>query len=361
MELQKQLLTKSTNLKPPITWFEGILDYFDARLGPGSEDRRLIGHGVGRHVIGLYLIEMILKYALDKTAHPYGQTHDLHQLYVGLPDAGQKAAEGKYLQALADEVAETWDVARSIYSFLEYLGEDPIGNTRYFWEREHSPGRSIVFQPMTLRRVIYALFIALHNYPEGYEYEARYQTKFISLEGSFKERDERHQREGRSQNNSRQDRKIKPVIYWLEGLIAYLLVPCPWEQNDIRALRFRMGQRMVGLYLVEMILKYALDNSDRKFSRSHNLYALFRRLPKPSKLLTEREYANLMPKSASRNARVQGKLAQYLKGLGKDPITDLRYFWEGRSANISLAPRSLIPVVFALLTALHNYPPRPCQ
>ena len=122
-----------------------------------------------------------------------------------------------------------------------------------------------------------------------------------------------------------------------------------------------MGQRMVGLYLVEMILKYALDNSDRTFSRNHNLYGLFRRLPRPSKLSAEKEYANLMPKSPLRNARVQGDLAQYLKGLGEDPITDLRYFWEGRRANISLSPRSRIPVVFALLTALHEYPPQPHQ
>ena len=361
MELQNQLLPTSTNPKPPITWFEGLLDYFDAKLGPGSDDRRLIGHGVGRHLIGLYLIEMILKYALDKTAHPYDHTHNLHQLYMGLPNEGQKAAEEKYRQSLADEVAETWDVARSIGSFLEYLGEDPIGHTRYFWEREHSPGRSIVFQPMNLRRVMYALFVALHNYPEDYEYDARYQTKFISLKDSFKARDERRKREERSQNNSRQFRKIKPVIYWLEGLIAYLLAAFPWEQNDIRGLGFRMGQRMVGLYLVEMIRKYALDNSDRTFSRNHNLYGLFRRLPRPSKLSAEKEYAYLMPKSPLRNARVQGDLAQYLKGLGEDPITDLRYFWEGRRANISLSPRSLIPVVFALLKALHEYPPQPHQ
>ena len=145
------MIKHSTAYKPPIEWFEGLLDYFDARLTAGSEKRQAIGHAVGRQVIALHMIEMILKCAIERVTSPYGQTHNLHQLYVGLPEAIQRAAENKYKQILSDEASTAWDVARSVEAFLEYLGDDPIGDTRYFWEREHSHGRSIVFQPGTLR------------------------------------------------------------------------------------------------------------------------------------------------------------------------------------------------------------------
>ena len=50
---------------------------------------------------------------------------------------------------------------------------------------------------------------------------------------------------------------------------------------------------MIGLYLVEMILKYALDNAGRAFRRTHNLSALFNSLPPSSKRSSEREYARV--------------------------------------------------------------------
>ena len=345
-----------TDRKPPITWHEGLLDYFDAEIDMGPNRRNYIGHAVGRQFIGLFVIELVLKYALDGSDSPYDRTHNLHELYLRLPRRSRQAAEDKYAQILADEVPETWDVAHTVESFLKYLGKDPTTDTRYFWERQHSYGRSIVFQLTNVRNVMYALFIALHSYPEGHEYENRYQTKFISLEDSFKERDRRLQEEKQTVSIRRRGMRIRPVVYWLEGLIAYFMVPWFRDPLDIRALGFNIGRRMIGLLLAEMTLKYALDDGGRAFGRNHNLHALFRRLPKPSRQSAELAFAELQNTSDWQMPRNPQAFDELLRELGKDPLEEVRYYWEVGRNGSSLSPGPLVPVVFALLKALHRYP-----
>ena len=84
-----------------------------------------------------------------------------------MPGDSRQDVEEKYSQLLLDGVAETWDFAASVRSFFDYLGDDPMTDSRYFWERGHPEGMSILFQANSLRPLIYALFIALHSYPEG--------------------------------------------------------------------------------------------------------------------------------------------------------------------------------------------------
>ena len=52
-------------------------------------------------------------------------------------------------------------------------------------------------------------------------------------------------------------------ISWLEGLLAYFRLPFPHESEDPRSLGFQVGQRVIGLFLTEMLLKYALDDCRR--------------------------------------------------------------------------------------------------
>ena len=47
------------------------MDYFNAPFPHGPEDPRELGFEVGRQIIGLYLIELLLKYALDVAQTPY--------------------------------------------------------------------------------------------------------------------------------------------------------------------------------------------------------------------------------------------------------------------------------------------------
>ena len=52
----------------------------------------------------------------------------------------------------------------------------------------------------------------------------------------------------------------KPDIFWMEGLLTLMFdTPFPHDHDDPREASFTIGRQIVGLYLTEMLLKYALD------------------------------------------------------------------------------------------------------
>ena len=347
-----------SNRKPPVVWLEGVLDYFNTPFPHEPEDPRLIGFGIGRQVVGLYLSEMLLKHSLDDLNQPYGHGHNLHDLFNALPLPHRNAVESKYSEILSGSVSEIWDFANSVASFLEYLGDDPMTDSRYFWERIRPRNMSIVFFNTSLRPLIYALFVALHNYPEEGQYQERYHTKFISFEDTLNERDERRRQDPPELNTKRADKRITLSIFWLEGLLDYFNVPFPYESKDPRSLGFQVGQRMIGLYLSEMLLKYALDDLDREFSRSHNLYSLFNKLPRPRRRAVARKYDEILHNRVSSTWDYARSVESLLQYSGDNPLTETRYFSEARSrhAAIPLSPGPIMPLVYALFIELHRYP-----
>ena len=128
---------------------------------------------------------MLLKYALDNVNAGHARNHDLYDLFRKLPRPRRRAVERKYREILSSREKETWDFARSVETFLQYLGDDAITDSRYFWERPHTAEISILFFPDKLYSLIYALFIELHNYPQQGSIEKRYATKFLSFEDSL--------------------------------------------------------------------------------------------------------------------------------------------------------------------------------
>ena len=176
-----------TQNKPDIHWMEGLLDLYGAQFPHGNDDPRMLGFNVGQQITGLYIVEMLLKYALDARGVPHGRNHNLLQLFRNLPRQQRRLVERKYKELLNSEVESTWDVAKTVEALLDYLGNDPITDTRYFWE----PGRghvasfaSILIAPRMLRPVIYAFFIVLHRYPSK-PIKKKFDTKFDSLADSF--------------------------------------------------------------------------------------------------------------------------------------------------------------------------------
>ena len=342
--------------KPSVVWLEGVLDYFNAPFPHEPEDPRKLGFSIGRQITGLYLAEMLLKYGLDESGQPYNQIHALRGLFQALPLPRRSAVEGKYKEILSGSVPETWDFASSVESFLDYLGDDPLTDSRYFWERTRPHGISIVFFQTALRPLIYSLFVALHNYPEKGEYERQYDTRLISFEGSLEEREERKRQEPPRPDSGRDDKRIKSHKFWLEGLVDYLNVPFPHESGDPRTVGFQVGQRVIGLYLIEMLLKYALDDLRREFGRSHNLYSLFKKLPRPRRRAVAKKYEELLYQHVSSTWDYARSVEALLQYSGDNPVTDTRYFWEARREAIPLSPGPLLPLVYALFIELHGYP-----
>ncbi len=169
---------------------EGLLTLFEAPFPHKRDDPRRLGFQVGRQILGLYIVEMLLKYALDSSGVTHGTHHNLYDLFRKLSRQRRRAVERKYEQILNSNTEWTWDVAKSADSFLQYLGENAITDTRYFWEpsRNHlAEHASILIMPDTIGSLLYALFIVLHNYPSK-PIVKRYDTRFESLEDSL-ERD----------------------------------------------------------------------------------------------------------------------------------------------------------------------------
>ena len=182
-----------TKTKPGIVWMEGLLTLFDAPFPHDANDPRRVGFAVGLQIVGLYIIEMLLKYALDDCGTPHGEHHNLRELFRNLPRPRRRAVQRKYTEILNSEADWAWDVAETVDSLLHYLGENAITDTRYFWEPDrHHVGEhaSILFAPQMLRPLIHALFIVLHNYPSK-PIVKRYDTTFRSLAESLREDQQR--------------------------------------------------------------------------------------------------------------------------------------------------------------------------
>ena len=176
-------------MKLDVVWLEGVLDFFNTPFPHDPDDPRRLGFNVGLQIVGLYLTEMLLKYALEHAGVSYDQHHNLHRLFIDLPESHRGAVEQKYTEILNSATDWTWDVAETVDSLLTYLGLDAITDTRYFWEpgRTHVGDRSILFAPRMLHTLIYALFIVLHNYPSK-PIEKRHDTTFRSLAESYQHR-----------------------------------------------------------------------------------------------------------------------------------------------------------------------------
>ena len=339
-----------------VSWLEGVLDYFNVSFTRGSKDRGMIGYTVGQQIVGLYLTEMLLKYAMNRAGQPYGRIHNLSELFSELPKSSRSAVESKYSQLLADEVAETWDFASSVDSFLKFLGDDPLTDSRYFWERSRPYGGSILFTVKDLRQLIYALFIALDDYPEGFPLEQRYETKFISFEESLKEREQRNRPESVEPKRRRDGKRIWVSVLWLEGLLEYFNVRCPHDTDDPRYVGFQLGQRVVGLYLAEMLLKYAVDDLRRPFAYKHDLLSLFNKLPRPRRRAVEKTYQLILSNRVLWTWEYARSVESLLQYSGNNPITETRYFWEFSKPIIPLSPSTFMPLIYALLIELHDYP-----
>lgn len=175
--------------KPNVVWMEGVLTLIDAAFPYGPEDSRRLGFAVGRQFLCLHVIEIILKSALDNRRLLRHTRHNLLLIFKKLPPNRRHECECIYRSVLESNTEWTWDIAESVESFLKYLGKTAITDTRYFWDpnRTHvSEDASILFMPEEIRNLLYALFMALHQYPSQ-PIKKKFDTTFRSLEKSLKE------------------------------------------------------------------------------------------------------------------------------------------------------------------------------
>ena len=341
---------------PHVVWLEGVLDYFTFNDQSKSDDRIRIGYEIGQQIVGLYLSEMLIKCALQHVSQSYEFSHSLSVLFDLLPYSKRADTELTYKESLAGEVEETWDYEATVESYLTYFGDDPFTDARYFWERQRPHHMPMIFGYSSLRRLIYALFVGLHNYPQRGSYRRQFKTRFRSLDDSLDERQRRRASEPPSARK-RAGKIIKVDKHWLAGLLCYFNVRAPYAADDPRFFGFGVGKRIIGLYLVEVLLKYGLDDTDRRFTRSHNLLALFNRLPPHTRRSVAAKYDESLPHYVTETWDYCRSLTTLLDSLGDQPLVSTRYWWDREDRSVfSLPAEPLKPVIYAILIVLHEYP-----
>ena len=183
--------------------------------------------------------------------------------------------------------------------------------------------------------------------------ERRYKTQFVDFEKSLKN-------SARNTDSEEKGIGVQNVV-WLEGLLDYFNAAFPFDNDDPRSFGFAVGKQITGLHVVELLLKYKLDELKINYGHDHNLASLYCSIPECLRNESERKYREILSsfaREAWEHARSIESLLQY---YGPDAITDSRYFWEPtghREGPMSIAfdSRSLYTLVYALFVTLHGYP-----
>ena len=134
-------------------------------------------------------------------------------------------------------------------------------------------------------------------------------------------------------------RLIPPTTHYLEGVLDLCYTrgihycPHPEEGGPHCRTGYYVGRAILQLYAIEMYLRHALEAAHVSSKRvKHNLHKLFRMLPEDKKETVRTRYADSM------KSHVEGMLGgwyvgtstaeDFLRFLGKSPITDMRYIWD---------------------------------
>ena len=281
------------------------------------------------------------------------QYTQLAQIVQKLPQEKRKAANHKYRAILNNKYEWTWTFARTLVYLVKSLGENPIKDSRYFWNRNYNSGPHVV-SPDVLYPLIYSLFIVLHDYPQRTQRMVkRYKTRFVDFEKSLRNstKDVETENKGIGLHNA----------VWLEGLLDYFNTSFPFENDDPRRIGFTVGNQIIGLHLIELLLKYKLDELGIEYEYDHNLVLLYSKIPDGLRVDSEQKYQEILTSFAREAWEFTRSIENLLQYYGPNAITDSRYFWEPPEhregpMSIIFSGSTLYPLVYALFITLHDYP-----
>ena len=348
---------RTTQRNQPIpridTWVEGLIDCFNTRSPSEQPEQVAFGFALGKQVVGLYIVEVLLKYTREKRKRPYRHDHNLRRLFSGLSPRDKKRIEDKYQDIIRSSPKPALDIESSASRLLTYLGNNPITRTRYFWEHSHptTPSMSILVAPHMLTPLIYAILIQAHKYPTNVGRHRHRPKDFIPRSRWIDHNTE-------SSSSLAGTRPGLPGKDWMLGLRRFFDTRSARPDKDPRRLGFAIGLQIVGLYLAEMALKFALDERSIRYADDHNLERLFSLLPGEDKEGLRVRYKRILHSEPGHAWDFQQSIDSLLRHLDEDPITETRYFWDGAErlrSGVLFAPDRLIPLVDAVLSELHAY------
>ena len=134
-------------------------------------------------------------------------------------------------------------------------------------------------------------------------------------------------------------RLVPPTTHYLEGVLDLCYArgihycPHPEEGGPNCQTGYYIGRAILQLYAIEMYFRHALADVNLSSKRvTHDLHKLFKMLPEDKKEIVRASYSESMKK------RIEGMPAawysetgtaeDFLKFLGRSPLTDIRYIWD---------------------------------
>lgn len=354
----------------------GLMDYSLVRYPKPNVDRRIFGWNLGRQLIAQYLAEILLKCAYAKHRDDnFPHTHHLAHLFQNLPAAERQATEVQYKKLLNAKAEWTWDIFKTVKSFLAFLGRNPFTETRYYWDKRSLSntlgvrGFQGLMAPEEHGLLVASLYIALHGYP-SLPLNQRYVTKYRSIRRALKNKSTSSAfPQGALSNltDGKAKRGIDPrLIYNVEGVLDYFQETSPYKSTDHRSIGWSLGRQVVAQYLVEIILKCAhLKYVQDVLPHGHSLRDLFYALPATQRQKVEDKYKEILHSAVKSTWDVFQTVESFLAFLGTNPITESRYYWDKDSVSNTLgvcyfqglvSPDSYRPLIYSLYIILHGYP-----
>ena len=134
-------------------------------------------------------------------------------------------------------------------------------------------------------------------------------------------------------------RIIPPTTHYIEGVLDLCYArgihycPHPDEGGPNCRMGYYIGRAILQLYAIEMYFRHALADVGLSSKRvKHDLHKLFKMLPEDKKEIVRASYSESMKKHIEGMHSAwysdTGTADDFLKFLGKSPITDMRYIWE---------------------------------
>ena len=242
---------------------------------------------------------------------------------------------------------------KSVPCLLTYLGRNPITSTRYFWQLSHpgTPNMSIMLAPHMLVPVINAILIRHYGCPDV-PGRMRIRDKRYLSRREWAEGERGSSIEHESCSNGR------PNKTWMLGLRDYFTQQPSTTAKENTRLGFAIGRQMVGLYLIEIALKFALDERTIKYTKSHNIEVLFSSLPEDVRERLRCRYVRILHSEPGHAWGFQASIDDLVRHLAGDPITVTRYYWDSRTTKrgiVQFNPAMLVALVDAILCELHGF------
>ena len=139
----------------------------------------------GRHIIALFIIEVLLKKTLDREGTEYKEKHNIKTLLEKLSSELQKEIGRYYIKLMKSHLPYTLNFCKSAARFADYLAKHDITHARYIWNIKKKRGKKSGFFFIILDdlvNLIYAIMIVSF----GYDYEREHgpikknhDTKFL--------------------------------------------------------------------------------------------------------------------------------------------------------------------------------------